>query len=124
MYSNDELHNYNYAQVYRNLLQRTPNGPSTLASASLVTGDWAIKLGRQNGRLLYWPKCRCVSMKTNFGSFCCGESFVCQVWLSSGPPELLPQKPLFAHSLKMIPGGLSQTKHCKIIAKLALHTYC
>ena len=26
--------------------------------------------------------------KTNFGSFCCSQPFVRQVWLSSGPPEL------------------------------------
>ena len=25
--------------------------------------------------------------KPNFGSFCCGQPFVCQVWLSSGLPE-------------------------------------
>ena len=24
--------------------------------------------------------------KPSFGSFCCGQPFVCQVWLSSGPP--------------------------------------
>ena len=26
--------------------------------------------------------------KPNFGSFCCGQPFICQVWRSSGPPEL------------------------------------
>ena len=26
--------------------------------------------------------------KPNFGSFCCCQPFVCQVWLSSDPPEL------------------------------------
>ena len=46
----------------------------------------AIKLGRQNGRLLHWPKSSCLSRKLNFGSFWCGQSFECQVWLSSGLP--------------------------------------
>ena len=27
-------------------------------------GRWTIKPGRQNGRLLHWPKCSCVSTKT------------------------------------------------------------
>ena len=27
-------------------------------------GRWIIKLGGQNGRLLHWPKCCCVSTKT------------------------------------------------------------
>ena len=27
-------------------------------------GHWTIKLGSQNGRLLYKPKCSCVSTKT------------------------------------------------------------
>ena len=37
-------------------------------------------------RMLHWPKCSVwVQIKKDFESFCCGQTFVCQVWLSSGP---------------------------------------
>ena len=29
-----------------------------------MEGHWTIELGRQNGRLLHWPKCSCVRTKT------------------------------------------------------------
>ena len=31
---------------------------------NIPAGHWTIKLGRQKGRLLHWPKCSCVSTKT------------------------------------------------------------
>ena len=44
-------------------------------------------LGRQNRRLLHWPRCSCVNTKTKLWQFCCGQPFVCQVWLCSASPE-------------------------------------
>ena len=31
---------------------------------TILAGHWTIKLGRQNGKLLHWPKCSSVSTKT------------------------------------------------------------
>ena len=35
-----------------------------LEGSGYEIGHWTIKLGRQNGRLLHWPKCSCVRTKT------------------------------------------------------------
>ena len=43
-----------------------------------IRGQWAIILGRQNGRLLRWRKCSCVSAKTKYWTLLC-----------CGPPEFL-----------------------------------
>ena len=50
----------------------------------ILAGHWTIKLGRQNGRLLHWPKCSCVSTKTKLWKLLlrpaiCGSKFDCPV---------------------------------------------
>ena len=58
--------------------------------ASFTTTRSTIKFLRQNGMedcsishsAFVWVG------KPNFGSFCSDQPFVCQVWLSSGPPEI------------------------------------
>ena len=35
----------------------------TVIKWKILADHWTIKLGRQNGRLLHWPKCSCVSTK-------------------------------------------------------------
>ena len=36
----------------------------SIQQRKILAGHWKIKLGRQNGRLLYWPKCSCVNTET------------------------------------------------------------
>ena len=44
---------------------------------SILAGHWTIRLSRQHGRLLHWPKCSCVSTKTGLcKAFVVGSHFV------------------------------------------------
>ena len=54
----------------------------------IPAGHWTIKLGRQNGRLLHWPKCSCVSTKTKLWKLLLQPTVRTSSWLWCGPPEL------------------------------------
>ena len=62
------------------------NLPDKMEDCSI--GHWTIKLARQNGRLLHWPKSSCLSTKTKLWKLLLWQAFM-PIWLSSGLPEFL-----------------------------------
>ena len=55
-----------------------------------LMGHWKVKLSRQNGRLLHWPKCSCMSTETKLWKLLL-QPAVCMpyiVWLCCGQPEI------------------------------------
>ena len=53
----------------------------------VLAGHWPLLFGRQNARLLHWPKCSCVSTKTKLWKFLLRSAVFMPSLLSSGSPE-------------------------------------
>ena len=58
---------------------------------NILMGHWTITLGRQNGRLVHWPRCSCVGTNTKHWKLLLQQAvhIVRQVWLCCGLPEFL-----------------------------------
>ena len=72
---------------------------------TILAGLWTIKLGRQNGRLLHWRKCSCVSTKTKHWKLLLQTAVRTSSWLFSGPPECLTFS--YCASLCMVSNNIS-----------------
>ena len=52
-----------------------------LSSLGLRGREKALGMRMTEWKSAPWPKCSCVSTKTELWIFCCGQPFVCHVWL-------------------------------------------
>ena len=58
------------------------------AACSILPGYWTIRLSRQNGRQLHWPKCSCVSMKTKVWKLLLQPAVCTPSLIVAGLPEV------------------------------------
>ena len=57
------LHNQ-LSKFINSFLNPTSQFHNHAQKRNILASHWTVQLGRQDGRLLHWPQCSCVSMKT------------------------------------------------------------